>query len=267
MKDTLQEDRSHEAVIKRLHASSIIRNPAFQIRTKTDPTWVKKYVTAHKFNGERVSPVTVAQHRSAFILVDGFHRMEAMDILYGQETEGGDYMVECEVVPVDTKEEAEWLAAIGNAYNGKPLSSEDKQRVLATYILTGRHHDKERSGAKGRRYAVKSLNQMAADMHGMIHPQTLKSWLKRSHKKVYRAWSQQTKLMGNTGPRREHFKPYNEDRMKTMKMAREAIAQLKLVGVEIRDPATWQEFKRLCHEELADIEAGIPSVPAFDCKE
>lgn len=248
---------------KSLHASSIIRNQAFQIRTKTDPTTVKKYITALKYNAERMTHVTVAQHRSAFILVDGFHRMEAMDILYQGE---GDYMVECKVVPVSNRDEAEWLAAIGNAYNGKPLTREDKQRVLATYIKTGRHHDKDRSGLKGRRYAVKSMRQMCSELHGLVSQPTLKSWLKRSHRKVYRAVMEQIKANGNTGPRKETFKPYDEDRMETMKKAREALAQVKLVGVEIRDPDTWQEFKRLCQEELSDIEAGIPTAPGFDGK-
>src|SRR5690242_16036490 len=71
-----------------MHIGDIVRHERFQIRKKLDKGTVSRYASSYN-SGCKMPPVTVAKIRLGFVLVDGFHRIAALEKL-GVDTVAAD---------------------------------------------------------------------------------------------------------------------------------------------------------------------------------
>jgi hypothetical protein len=116
--------------LERISIDTLVLDPTFQVRTKLDEKAISRYKEAYKFD-QLLDPVRVAEVDGMFILVDGWHRITALQRLTKE-------YVDVKIEPM-TREEALWAAATANARHGVPLSKKDHFNVFAKYIEAGKH--------------------------------------------------------------------------------------------------------------------------------
>lgn len=137
----------------------------FQIRRKLDPRTIQRYANAIK-SGREMPPVRVAVVDGVPILVDGFHRVAAHELL-------GAAAVEAELIEA-THQQAQWMAASANLEHGLPLKPREIREVFRVFIRTGQHR-KGRGKLKSYREIGKELgcayttirNWMMSDFPGL----------------------------------------------------------------------------------------------------
>lgn len=110
--------------------SQLALDPEFQMRRKLDAGTVKKYENVYK-SGKQMPPVKVARVAGVLILVDGWHRVEALTRL-------GVPRVDAEVTET-TREQALWMAARANLEHGLPLKTKELREVFRTFIKAKQH--------------------------------------------------------------------------------------------------------------------------------
>lgn len=118
------------ATVARLYINQLARDEAFQMRAKLDAGAVKRYEGVYR-SGKAMPPVKVAQVDGVFILVDGWHRVAALERL-------GQTQVEAEVVDT-SRDEALWMAAQANLEHGVPLKAKELREVFRAYVRSKRH--------------------------------------------------------------------------------------------------------------------------------
>ena len=128
------------ASLRIVRRSALTVEDSVSVRVKsthnTDIETVGRYVTFYQ-EGVKMPPVTVCEIDGATILLDGFHRVAAQDILH----EHSDYDLTANFVDV-----ADWsgvlvTAADENLKHGKALSKTDRDEAMARYLkLTERSY-------------------------------------------------------------------------------------------------------------------------------
>ncbi len=141
--------------------------PEMQVRAKTDPGTVKRYAQAMKA-GATFPPLLVAEVGAALVLVDGFHRVAALQALRRREALAV-------VIPAASLKEARWLAGRANLEHGLQLKPSERRRVLAAYVGAGQHR-------RGREF--KSYREIAADVGGLPHS-TVRNWIRKDFPSVF----------------------------------------------------------------------------------
>lgn len=132
-----------------------------QIRGSTNPATVNRYQRAMQA-GEEFPPLVVAEVAGALVLVDGFHRRDALEGL-GRED------APAEIVPCGSLKEARWLGFKANLRHGLPLKSKHLRPALSAYIGADMHR------AHGR---LKSYRGIATDLPGVSHS-TIRRWIEK----------------------------------------------------------------------------------------
>lgn len=150
--------------------ADLVLNPAFQMRTRTNPATVENYRQVYKSGGE-MPPISVALVDGAPCLVDGWHRVAAAKKLGWQEIAA--------IVTVATTSEALWLAAQANLKHGLPLKPAEHRKVFLAYVKNNRHRDQ-----RGR---LKRYREIGADL-GKPHT-TIRNWMKKHFPKIARELS------------------------------------------------------------------------------
>ncbi|MGR9206990.1 hypothetical protein ACU8OG_24110 [Rhizobium leguminosarum] len=156
---------------------ALVLLPDNQIRQQMSWRTVREYAELMR-GGERFSPVKVARIDVAnedrgFVLVDGWHRVNAAQRIGVRE-------IEAVVVTPKSLEEIPWLAAEANRRHGLPLSRADKRNVFQAYVKAGRHR-------KGRGTAVKSAREMEKDLNGIVSRHQLPKWMRSDFPAIYAA--------------------------------------------------------------------------------
>ncbi len=146
--------------------------PDLQVRAKTDPATVRRYANAMKA-GAAFPPITVAELDGVLVLLDGFHRREAMASLSVRRSAA-------QLVTARTFEDARWKAAQANLQHGRPYSRSEVREAFRAYVGASQH----RHGGR-RRGTLKSYREMGADL-GQPHT-TLRNWMRRDFPTVFRA--------------------------------------------------------------------------------
>lgn len=149
----------------RLPIDQIARDNKFQVRNKLNEATVKRYENNYR-SGREMPPVRVALVNDVPILVDGWHRLKALENL-------GKADVEAQVQNA-TRREALWMAASANLDHGLPLKASELRAVFRAYIKADRH-----VLPKG---ALKSYREIASDLgkpHGTIY-----NWMKKDFPRV-----------------------------------------------------------------------------------
>ncbi len=146
--------------IQEVAIKDIVCSSDFQVRAGLNARTVTNYTMAYK-SGAVFPPVTIAKLDGKLILVDGFHRVEALKAL-GRES------VRAEVVQTN-REGAFKLAAGGNRTHGLPLKRHEVRRAFRFY-MKGKQYLKGRSGHK-------SYEEIALELGGTRHLTTIRNWM------------------------------------------------------------------------------------------
>lgn len=136
--------------MKSINPKLIKCDPAFHARAELKEEIVADYLEDMK-RGDEFPPITVfwdGKHE-AYILADGFHRMEAWRRM--NETA----YVPCQV-KLGTEEDARWFAICANKDNGLRRSNADKRRVVELALMHPR--------------GVKLSDRLIARFTGVSHP-------------------------------------------------------------------------------------------------
>lgn len=140
------------STVKVVRIDALVREDKYQIRDRLDHHAVGRYFNSYR-NGVRLPPVQVAQvGKGALILVDGYHRVAALERL-------GAPTVEAVITPTEERK-ARWLAAQANLTHGVPLTTKERRAAFKAYIRAGQHKD-ERGGYKSYRTIAEELGFMS----------------------------------------------------------------------------------------------------------
>lgn len=141
--------------------ADIVRDPQYQVRRKLTDSAIQRYAAAYK-GGEVLPPVRVGLVGGTLVLIDGWHRLAALDQL-GRLT----VTVELEAM---TDVEAGWQAAAANLHHGVPLKASEFRGVFRAYVASGRHE------TRGRPCSYRDL---AVALGGVRSHTTLRNWMRR----------------------------------------------------------------------------------------
>lgn len=152
-----------------LHISDIQIVPeVFQIREKERLDMVERYKCGYQ-NREPIPPVLVADIKGVLYLIDGFHRIKALQWLHK-------FSVDAYIVSAKNQQEAIWLAVQENKKNGLPLTKKELTKMFDFYIQAKQY--------KGENGCCKSSRAIAKDLGFWSHVKVL-SELKRRYPKVH----------------------------------------------------------------------------------
>jgi hypothetical protein len=161
--------------VRTLSISAIARDDRFQVRRKMLPQTVETYRQVYR-SGKAMPPVKVALIEGVFVLIDGWHRVAALE-------QNGEQMVEADVAEM-SREEARWQAAKANTEHGQPLTRAERREVFRVYVRTKQHHGK-------RKGQFKSYRDMGVELG---HPHTtVRTWMMKDFPRIAQ------KIGGNEG--------------------------------------------------------------------
>jgi hypothetical protein len=173
-----------------LEIAKIVRDDRYQNRKQTDSRLVERYAAKMK-DGETFPPLTVAKVAGVLYLIEGFHRLAAIEKLPDGSAEfspptANAIVIEC------TEAEAAGLAAESNLRHGQPLKPRDANKVFELYMKAGKY--------KNARGGYKSYRTIANEIGGMKSHVTVRKWMKKDHREIARAMGGNDPVAGG-GPR------------------------------------------------------------------
>lgn len=157
------------SVVRTLRLHTLLRHPGLQVRASMDENTVNRYATAIK-NEASFPPIKVALVEGVSMVVDGWHRIAALEKLNRAE-------VEAEVVEGVSMAEAAWMAASANLSHGLPLKGRELRKVFRAYVKARRYR------AEGG--GLKSYRDIARDLGGLVSYTTVRNWMARDFPKVF----------------------------------------------------------------------------------
>ncbi|WP_157934151.1 ParB N-terminal domain-containing protein [Microvirga ossetica] len=132
---------------KTITLSHLIRDPKFQVRRRLHQPAINRYIDVLK-TGNAMPPIQIVYMNGAPVLIDGWHRVEAMGQL-------GRVEVEATVLEA-TEKEAYWLAAKANMEHGVSYKKSELREVFRAYVEAGQH--------KKSKNRFKSYREMQSDL-------------------------------------------------------------------------------------------------------
>ncbi|WP_162917321.1 ParB N-terminal domain-containing protein [Dongia deserti] len=150
--------------------SSLVINDAFQIRLKLDPATIERYRQSYKAEVP-MPPIKVALVDGAPVLVDGFHRVEAM-------RRAGIFNTEA-IVTKASRTEARWIAAEANLTHGLPLKAREVRLVFKAYVRARKHYD-----GKAQLKSYRAMGQELARPFS-----TIRNWMRQDFPKIAAQYS------------------------------------------------------------------------------
>lgn len=133
----------------KVRIAHITKDYALQVRARLSEAQIKRYAEVMR-NGNPMPPIKLAQVGDMLLLIDGWHRLAAMELLEWPEAEA-------EIVEA-TKKEAMWLAASANLQHGVPLKASEIRQVFKAYVKAGQHR-KSDGELKSYREIAKELSK------------------------------------------------------------------------------------------------------------
>lgn len=160
----------------------LVMDPDLQIRGGTSQGTVYRYAKAMsagiEFPPVVVVPVDPGDPKRGFVLIDGWHRVEAVrSLVKGNGFEAPTVTA----VVLDGEQDRrrwQWLAAQANQGHGLPLPYKRRRDVFRAYVKAGAHRE-------GR--AIKSARAMSKDLAGLVTHPTVLSWMRSDFPSIYRA--------------------------------------------------------------------------------
>ena len=220
--------------------ADLVRDGRLQVRSRMDQRTVNSYARAMTMDRE-FPPVTVAHVGGALYLVDGWHRVAAVEVNKGETVEAR--------VEVMTWAEAQRVAFTANLEHGLPLRPAEKREVFRKYMKAGlwRNH-------QGR---PKSSREIASDLAGMMTHTTVLNRIRADFPKLAKHWNGE-EVSGWKGGLREVDLPDPTEDAKVR--LREALAVSRGITCPGQRGELLEELERVRQE----IEAARPWVaPMF----
>lgn len=145
----------------------IIDEDLTQVREKTRSNTIKDYATQMQ-NGTTFPPLKVGRLNHSLYLIDGFHRVKALQELG---------ITEASVIidPIHSLAEARWRAYEENGKNGLPLTAKEKQKALERYIEAGMHIREDKT--------FKSFGEITREV-GLMTKQTVINNIRRRYPEI-----------------------------------------------------------------------------------
>ena len=165
------EDTAGDGSIE-LHTGSILRDPSFQVRRKLDKGIIERYAKVYE-SGNRMPPVEVVRVNDSYVLLEGWHRLAALEKL-------GRTRVRAIVHDV-SKREAYWIAARANLTHGLPLKRSEMREVFRKYIKARKHRNKDGS--------LRSYREIASDLGGSRSYTTIRNWMAKDFPKIFKEYA------------------------------------------------------------------------------
>lgn len=166
--------------------SDIVRLADMQTRLKgTDTALARQYKEAMDA-GHDFPPITLVREGGAFILVDGWHRVMAMEMR-------GQHITDAEIHPDVSPEVMRLMAYEGNARHGLGPTRLERREMFRAYLKAKRHHKK-------RKGTFKSYGEMGADLG--LPKSTVATWTRADAPKLADALGGKAKgaTRGRQGP-------------------------------------------------------------------
>lgn len=214
--------------------ADIVRDTTYQVRTDTDRATVARYAAAMRA-GQTFPALRVGILVGAWVLLDGWHRMEAM-------AAAGITRATVEAA-VMTEAEARWEAAKANMLHGRPLAKGEVRQAFRVFIRTDQHR-------RGHRFL--SLRDIARAF-GVTHP-TVRAWMAKDCPAVLRKIN--AGHQGGRGGLRDG--PAPEERR--TRDAHDAVAQARANARGICCPHRRGELVQALEEALREIREEAPWV-------
>lgn len=226
-----------EAQTQMVHLGRLVLDPSYQVRGKLDGKHISALERVYK-SGRKVQPIEVAIVAGKPVLVDGWHRVRAMQRL-GRET--------AEAIVTEMGElDARWKAAEANTAHGLPLKTRERRAVFHVYVRAKRHikrnHRRDDFDHPGE--ALKSYREIGAEI-GVIHT-TVRNWMMKDFPRLA------AKMAGD-----ENFAGPGGDRSPpppAIDKAKEAIGELLSAFGTAPDDETRGQLLRLVQDALRDME-------------
>lgn len=158
----------------------IKRDQRFQMRKKTDPSTIKRYMTIYQAE-KAMPPVKIGLIEGVPHLIDGWHRLAALEAL-GEEKAAA-LVIEC------GKQQALWLAASANLEHGLPLKAAELRAVFQALVQTKKHRD-----ARGRLLSYRNIGQIIGKPHT-----TIRHWMMKDFPKVAAEYGGDEGFVGTGG--------------------------------------------------------------------
>jgi uncharacterized ParB-like nuclease family protein len=228
---------SSETHVETIRVAEVLRDDALQVRSSLNANTVARYESAYR-SGCELPPISVAIVKGIPKLIDGWHRLAALERL-------GRIQVEAEIVEASERD-ARWLAAKANLANGLPLKSKELRKVFRAYVHA-RQHRLPGSG-------LKSYREIAKELGGVVSYGTIRNWCERDFPRLFREMAGADDLKGSGG-----LKPPSPT-----SPARQAVFNLEQALAASRGVKCQRERGELLEEArrvVAEIEAGGPWEP------
>ena len=161
----------------RVPVSEIVRQPDLQVRKKLDRATCNSYAQQLR-NGGRMPPVVLADVGGALLLVDGWHRLAAMERCGLTE-------IDAEIVTCPDLREAGWLAAEANLRHGLPLKPSEMRPVFRAYIKAQKHVLQR--GRHGRIRKMQSYRDIASALGGRVSFGAVRNWMRQDFPATFAA--------------------------------------------------------------------------------
>lgn len=220
----------------------IVRRPELQVRRKLDRSTVHTY--ANQFRAGVVMPnIRVADVGGALVLVDGWHRLAAMD-------EIGRTAATVDVVTCADLSEAAWLGADANLRHGLPLKPSEIRPVFRAYVRAKRHV--KQKGRHGFHRCLQSYREIAQTLGGRVSFHTIRNWMRRDFPRIAAAMSDDDGGVGRGGS------PDTNPEDTFARHALDALGEAAAASKGVRDPARRGHLLARAQETLDGIRNGGP---------
>lgn len=177
MKSAVAEDPMPTMQMEQIVSiDQLVLDPKFQVRNKLNDRAIRRYAELYRA-GRRLDPIRVAVVDGMWIVVDGWHRVNAL-------RETGKSQVNAVLEPM-TRKDALWAASVANAKHGVQLSRAEHVNVFKNYIAAGKHI--KRKSPHGAVY--KSYRDIADELPVGRTYGTIFNWMKRHFPSIAKAMS------------------------------------------------------------------------------
>jgi hypothetical protein len=209
--------------IKKVSIKDILKDSRFQVRLKLDEGTVGRYLAVYK-SGITMPPIKLAKVNGTLLLVDGWHRLAAFELLNESHT------IDAEIIET-TETEAFWLAAEANLQHGLPLKTSEIRQAFRAYIKAKKHRNE---------YGFpKSYRQIAQELGGLRHYGTIRNWMINDFPRIAAQYGPEDAPSGKGGlmddrTRIGSFEGTARDALSTAITAFRGIAEPKSRGMVIK---------------------------------
>jgi hypothetical protein len=232
----------------RFPIADLHRERRFQIRGRVEPATVDRYANALRAEVE-LPPVRVAMVAGVPVLVDGWHRVAAHQII------GATHVLA--FITEASTQEAQWLAAEANLTHGLPLKKAEIRTAFRAFITARRHRIPARAGQGPGRLSYRDI---AKALGGHVSHPAVYNWMRKDFPNIAKEYGGEA--MDTTAEA-----PGPEDPEEGFaRAAQEAIAQALSAARGVRDPGRRGELIAAAEgalRELREARAWVPPSHEF----